>query len=275
LVGGAGGNGGRAGLGGDGGTAGPGGQGGTGGDALGGDLYAVQPAAVVSLDGTAVINGSVHAGAAGLGGNPGTVGIGGLGGAGGAAGVGGTGSPVGAAGLEGATGGYGLNGPSSTMGQDGTAGVAHYTDANLVATATQVTSNHHSAIAGQPLTFTVKVTDTSGAPTGSVEFFDGSTDVGAASEVAVGHDSATFTFTTSQLPPGTHSIQAVFTGTGNFLDSSGSLTEKIHAVTTPRPPAGKDTSKVAAAQTEPIDPTTVIDRIFGEAGGESLAERLR
>jgi hypothetical protein len=353
------------GQGGDGGTAGPGGLGGMGGDALGGDLYAVSAAMVGSLNGTAMVNGSVRAGTAGLGGDPGAVGIGGPGGSGGAGAIGGSGSPVGPAGVDGIAGGSGLDGQSSTMGQGVATGLALYPEANLLATATRVTASHASALAGQSLTFTVTVTDIVGAPTGSVELFDGSIDLGTTSEVTAGHTSATFTFTTSQLPPGTQRIQAVFTGTGYFADSSGSLAEKIDAATTTvvvsnhnpaskgqavtfmatitdtssaiaptgrvaffdgsiylgtgtvlagsgnsatstftttRLPAGNDVivavyqatgeflgsrgavvqrvasshfSKLAAGEVEPADPTTVIDHIFGEAGGESLAERMR
>jgi hypothetical protein len=232
LVGGAGGTGGMGGVGGTGGTAGPGGQGGTGGDAAGGNLNAAQ-AATISPSGTPLVSGSVQGGAAGPGGGPGTIGLGGTAGEGGAGGFGGTGSPDGPAGPAGAAGEHGSAGASGAMGQDGTAGSSLFAESNLLATTTQVMAGHSPAIAGQAETFIVSVTDTTrgGAPIGSVEFFDGSTDLGAAGELSVGSESATFTLTASALAPGAHTIWAEFTGTGNFLDSSGTMAEKVAVAT--------------------------------------------
>jgi hypothetical protein len=199
---------------------------------MGGDFYAV-PAAAVTLNGTAVLSSTVHGGATGLGGAPGAAGYGGTAGPGGAAGLGGTGNPAGQAGIYGVAGGYGLAGASSATGQAGAAGVSLYPEGNILTTTTRVTSNHDDALVGQPLTFSVTVADTgSEAPIGSVEFYDGMADLGAASERSAGHDSTTFAFTTTELRAGTHTIDAVFTGAENFLDSSGSLTEKIEAATT-------------------------------------------
>jgi hypothetical protein len=91
-----------------------------------------------------------------------------------------------------------------------------------------------TGIAGQGTTFTVIVTDAagSGAPTGNVELFDGSTNLGAASVMRVNGESATYSITTWGLSPGMHSIQAEFSGSGNFLASGGVLSEKIVAATT-------------------------------------------
>ena len=93
------------------------------------------------------------------------------------------------------------------------------------------------------MTFTATVSDTSGGvPTGSVEFYDGSTDLGPGSALSGSGNSATSTLTTSTLTAGSHSIRAVYTPTGDFAGSSGSLTQTVNI-----PPAtatfnGKDTT---------------------------------
>ena len=83
---------------------------------------------------------------------------------------------------------------------------------------------------GQSVTFTATVSDTSsGVPTGSVEFYDGSTDLGPGSALSGSGNSATSTFTISTLTAGTHSaIKAVYTPTGNFVGSSGSLSQTVN-----------------------------------------------
>ena len=88
-----------------------------------------------------------------------------------------------------------------------------------------VTSSAATTTYGGMVTFTAIVTDESGtaAPTGSVEFFDGATSLGAVSAVdSTGGTTSTWSFSTASLTAGTHaSIHAVFTGTvGSFNDST-------------------------------------------------------
>ena len=110
-------------------------------------------------------------------------------------------------------------------------------------TTTGVGSSLNPSTTGQSVTFTATVSDTSGGvPTGSVEFYDGSTDLGPGSALSGSGNSATSTLTTSTLTAGSHSISAVYTPTGNFAGSSGSLTQTVNT-----PPAtatfnGKDTT---------------------------------
>ena len=62
----------------------------------------------------------------------------------------------------------------------------HVTQAVLAATMTTVTGPSPTPIFGDSVTFTATVTDTTdfgGTPTGSVEFFDGSTDLGHGSDL--------------------------------------------------------------------------------------------
>jgi YDG domain/Bacterial Ig-like domain (group 3)/MBG domain (YGX type) len=110
-------------------------------------------------------------------------------------------------------------------------------------TTTGVGSSANPSPYGQPVTFTATVSDTSGGvPTGSVTFYDGSTDLGHGSALGGSGNSATATLTTSTLTVGSHSIIAVYTPTGSFAGSSGILTQTVNA-----PPAtatynGQDTT---------------------------------
>ena len=103
------------------------------------------------------------------------------------------------------------------------------------ATATTVASSNDSSDFEGPVTFTATVTNTSGnggAPTGAVEFFDGATDLGPGSALtATGPNAAKSTFTTTGLLVGDHNIRAVYTPTGDFLGSSGALTQSVNADT--------------------------------------------
>jgi hypothetical protein len=88
------------------------------------------------------------------------------------------------------------------------------------ATASHIASLSSSAPSphyGQAVTFRATVTapHLRVAPRGSVEFFDGTTDLGAATFVSATRNTGVWTFTTSSLAAGSHSIQAVFTGDGS------------------------------------------------------------
>ena len=97
-------------------------------------------------------------------------------------------------------------------------------------TQTAVTGPSTTPTYGQKATFTATVTDNTpsgGTPTGSVEFFDGSNDIGPATLVSSGASSATYTFSTSKLWAGTHTIDADYTPSGLFQQSHGSLTNQV------------------------------------------------
>jgi hypothetical protein len=96
------------------------------------------------------------------------------------------------------------------------------------ATSTVVSSSLNPSTYGQSVTFTAKVTNitTSTAPSGSVEFFDGSTDLGAGTLGTSSGNQTTWTFTTSALNAATHTIKAVFSG-ASFGASSDSLSQTV------------------------------------------------
>jgi X-X-X-Leu-X-X-Gly heptad repeat protein len=99
-------------------------------------------------------------------------------------------------------------------------------------TSTTLTSSVNPSIFGQSVTFTATVANTAGAgvstatPTGSIQFMDGTSLLGAQQPVS---GLGTATLTTNALTAGSHSIIAVYTNTdGNFKGStSTSLTQVV------------------------------------------------
>ena len=99
-----------------------------------------------------------------------------------------------------------------------------------VQSTTALTTSASPSTYGQSVTFTATISDTAGGvPTGSVEFYDGTTDLGPGSILSGSGNSATSTFTTSTLAAGVHSsISAIYTPTGSFVGSSGSLSQTVN-----------------------------------------------
>ncbi|MGP0067962.1 MAG: Ig-like domain repeat protein [Isosphaeraceae bacterium] len=94
-------------------------------------------------------------------------------------------------------------------------------------TTTAVTASTNPSNVGQALTLTATVTANppgSGTPTGSVDFFDTTTNTDLGS-VAV--SSGIAALTTSSLPLGNQTITASYSGDGNFLTSTGTVTITI------------------------------------------------
>jgi hypothetical protein len=121
-------------------------------------------------------------------------------------------------------------------GSDGTAVyadiAANVTDLGIYnATTTTLTSSspNNTSTYGDSVTFTATVTSlsNSGTPTGSVEFFDGSTDLGAGAASTGGSNSAAWTFTTSTLTAGSHTIKARYHPSGSFPSSSATVTQVV------------------------------------------------
>ena len=102
----------------------------------------------------------------------------------------------------------------------------------LFATATLVASSNTPSVFGQAVTFTATVTGSGSIPTGQVEFFDGSTDLGPGTALTpVAAHSATSTITVSTLSVGGHAIEAVYTPSGDFAGSAGSAAQVVDATT--------------------------------------------
>jgi hypothetical protein len=86
---------------------------------------------------------------------------------------------------------------------------------NEAATSTSLVSSPNPSTVGQTVEVTAIVkTATSGTPTGTVTFKDGTTTLGTGSLAA-----GKATFQTSKLAEGTHSITAVYGGNTNYIGS--------------------------------------------------------
>ncbi len=154
-----------------------------------------------------------------------------------------------------------------------------------IATSTSVTSSANPQLAGQAVTFTATVTNPggSGVPTGSVEFFDGTTDLGPGVAQGGSGASAAWTFTTAGLAVGTHTIEADYRHTGTFQDSSGTVSQTIgNALNAAAAPeivttAGASFTGVAASFTDLVpgavasDLTATIDWGDGRSSSGGVA----
>lgn len=109
-------------------------------------------------------------------------------------------------------------------------------------TTTTLASSNATVMVGASVTFTGRVSASSGAPSGTVTFMDGTSTLGSGTL-----SSGAATFQTSGLTAGVHSITATYGGDSNF-DSSTS-TALRQAVQNPGTPAGSYTVTVTATGT--------------------------
>ena len=85
------------------------------------------------------------------------------------------------------------------------------------------------SIPGQSVSFTATVTSGSGTPSGTVQFKDGVTNLGAPVTLIAGQA----TFTTTTLSTGAHSITAVYSGDSSFATStSGAVAHQVDQAAT-------------------------------------------
>jgi Bacterial Ig-like domain (group 3) len=103
-------------------------------------------------------------------------------------------------------------------------GTLNQTVNSLTVTTTTVTSSLNPSVISQAVTFTATVTGSS--PTGTVQFKDGATNLGAPVTLTAGAAS----FTTSALTQGPHTISAVYSGDTNNATSNGQLTQTVNGV---------------------------------------------
>jgi hypothetical protein len=91
-------------------------------------------------------------------------------------------------------------------------------------TTTTLASSLNPSTQGKTVTFSAVVKSSGGVPTGAVSFMDGSKKIGSAN-LSGGKAS----FSTSTLANGSHSIEAVYAGSTDFITSkSGVLVEKVN-----------------------------------------------
>ena len=130
------------------------------------------------------------------------------------------------------------------------------------ATATKLASSTTSTTPGQSVTLTATVTSSSGAPSGIVSFYDGTTSIGTATL----NSSGVATFTTTALPVGTDSITASFAASGSYSASTSAAVIITVAAATGPPP----TPTVTAA----INSGTTYQTIVGFGGAEAFYTNL-
>ncbi len=90
------------------------------------------------------------------------------------------------------------------------------------ASSTVLTAAPNPSTVGQQVVFTATVTGTGGTPTGTVTFFDGTTNIGAGT---ISGNVATLKLTT--LAAGSHSITANYGGDGNFTTSTSNTVTQV------------------------------------------------
>jgi subtilase family serine protease len=135
---------------------------------------------------------------------------------------------------------------------DGNVFVSRWPAAVSTKTATNTTAdvNPSSISAGSTAGVTVSATVVpatgSGTPTGSVSFFNGTTQIGQAASLTSGK--ASVTYDTSKLPAGTDSITAVYSGDANF---STSTSPAVTLTVTPGSPSLTSTSTTLAITATP------------------------
>ena len=165
------------------------------------------------------------------------------------------------------------NGTAFAVGGNGIEEATTSVATTTIPTTTALTSSASSAPFGGSVTLTATITPSStgsAAPTGSVDFFDGSTMIGGGD---VSGDVATLV--TTSLPVGTNSITATYEGDSNYAASTSkavSVTTTQAATTTSvsfspaSPVLGQDTTLTAAitpGTTGPVAPSGTVEFFDG------------
>ena len=142
-----------------------------------------------------------------------------------------------------------------------TSSVTYFGTPSIIATTTALTASPNPSVFGQSVTFTATVAAVGFAaiPTGSVQFVDGTTNLGA----LVGLDAnGTANLDVSALGVGSHQITAVYAGDGNFTASTTttSLSATVDkaaasvAIASSQSPAGFGQSLTITATVSAVDP---------------------
>jgi hypothetical protein len=128
---------------------------------------------------------------------------------------------------------------------------------NPRATATALASSANPSSYHQSVTFTARVSSSTGVPQGAVTFKDGGVTLGT----GVLNGSGVATLTTNALIVGAHSISAVYGGSANFQTSTSSaVAQSVKKATT----TTKVTSSVnPSAYHQPVKLTTTVVGAFG------------
>jgi subtilase family serine protease len=112
------------------------------------------------------------------------------------------------------------NGDLNNTSSSGT--LTQVVNAVAVATTTTLVSSLNPATAKQSVTFTATVKASSGTPTGSVTFYNGTSALGTETL-----SSGVAKYTTATLAAATYSIKAVFAGNSSFLTSTSNVISQV------------------------------------------------
>jgi hypothetical protein len=116
---------------------------------------------------------------------------------------------------------------------------------------------------GSSVTFTATAASTTGTPSGTVTFYDGSTELGTATL-----SSETATFTTSTLTVGTHTIKAVYGGDSTHASATAALSQVVDAVVTTT--SALTCSPNPAAYQNTVTCTDTVTAASGTASGTAV-----
>ncbi len=166
--------------------------------------------------------------------------------------------------------------PSTLASGAYTISISYSGDSNYLATSTAtvqftigqatptigLTSSVNPAMVTSAVTLTATVASSSGTPTGTVSFLDGTTPMGAA---ALSGGAAAFT--TSSLAAGTHTITAVYAGDANFASVTSSPVTQVIQDFSLAPPGGG-----ASTPTQTVLPggTATYPLVFGPLSGATF-----
>ena len=134
-------------------------------------------------------------------------------------------------------------------------GTLSVTSTSTTSTSTAVTASPNPGTAGQPITFTATVTDTSGAtiPTGTVDLMNGATTIGMGTLGSNGQ--ATIMAT---LPQGSYSITAVYAGNSSFQTSTSPALPVTVNTPSPTPTPTSPTPTPTSPTPTPTPPPTFL-----------------
>jgi len=115
------------------------------------------------------------------------------------------------------------------------ASLSQVVNPTTITTSSSLTSSPNPSIHGNSVTFTDTVSSGTGTPTGSVTFYSCTTSA-CSSKTSLGTgtlSSGKTTLSTSTLPVGTTYVEAVYAGSGNYLNSTSNLVSQVVTVTVP------------------------------------------
>ena len=129
-------------------------------------------------------------------------------------------------------------------------------------TATTLISSLNPSNYGQSVTFTATVTSSSGTPTGTVIFYDGSTTLGSATLA-----SGSASISTSSLSAGSQSITAAYQGSGGFAPSTSPVLTQVVNGTSIATTTTLATSKNPGIYQQPVTFTAIVSSASGTPTG--------